>query len=355
MKYFKIVFAALIILMLAGCSSGGSGTNVWIDVPINNLTLTDPKPIQIEGHAASPEGINLIEVWINGELIETIPPTSSTETLAVFETTYTPSGPGEYIIQVIALGADGVNSNPDTTRVLIGEEHAAIPVEDLPTDTPTLVPTHTPTATPTPVPGEPSDDSPIINYWADSTEIEAGGCTTLYWEISNVSRVEFGGTDQEFSGHYYDCMCETQTYPLSVTYYDASRETFYVTINVTGTCGPTITDTPTPVPDTVGPNPPTLLKPLNGHSFSCIPDTILRWEAASDPSGISEYRVQVERHPGDNNWQAVSGSVFTGIGGLEKLLNLECGYTYRWRVRAIDGANNMGSWSGWFTFVVPLT
>jgi hypothetical protein len=83
---------------------------------------------------------------------------------------------------------------------------------------------------------------------------------------------------------------------------------------------------------------------------------MLRWEEVSDPSGISEYRVQVERHAGDENWQKVAGSPWKGLTETELLLEeLECGWYYRWRVRAVDGANNVGPFSGWFEFLDPLT
>jgi len=266
-----------------------------------------------------------------------------------FESQFTPKAPGEYVIQAIATGVDETTSTPDIAVVQIGELLAVVPdEEDIPvTPTPIDAPLEKP---PDEESVPPTDPAPVVNFWAEPSEIKAGGCTTLYWEIVNVSQVEFGGTDRELSGSYHDCMCESQTYPLQVTYYDGSTETFRVTINVTGTCA-----TPTPVPDTTPPNPPTLLKPVDGVTLSCSPDTILRWEAANDPSGISGYRIQVERHAGDNNWQTVSGSVFRGITVLEKTLNIECGWTYRWRVRAIDGQGNIGNWSDWFTFINPLT
>jgi hypothetical protein len=107
--------------------------------------------------------------------------------------------------------------------------------------------------------------------------------------------------------------------------------------------------------DETPPGAPGLLKPLNGSDLGCIPDTILRWNAVSDESGIDEYQVQVQRHPGDDNWAAAPGSPWTGIGGTELSLNVECGWTYRWRVRAVDGAGNTGPWSSWWSFNIPLT
>ncbi len=169
--------------------------------------------------------------------------------------------------------------------------------------------------------------------------------------------------DQNLQGSYYECMCESQTYPMTVTYFDGTEETFRVTINVTGVCAdaptPTFTPTPTPTmatppPDTNGPAEPTVLKPVNGYEFSCIPSLMLRWTAPSDPSGISEYRIQAERQPGDNNWQSIPGSVFTGISVLEKELTVECGFMYRFRVRAVDGVGNLGDFSDWFYFTIKL-
>jgi hypothetical protein len=435
MKNLRLAFL-FATLILASCRGGDTGTYVWIDVPINNLHLSDVQPIKIEGHASNPGGVSQVEVWVNGDLIESISPTATSTNMSIFETVFSPTSPGEYVIQVIAIGSDETSSTPDKSVVQIGELIVAAAIEDesTPTPTPEIIITVTPSQVPPEDEDEPTEiplpivnywadpteitaggcttlywetsnvsrvvfggveqefngsysdcmcetqsyplrvthndgteetfrvtidvtgtcstDTPVpsVNYWADPTEITAGGCTTLYWETSNVSRVEFGGIDQELNGSYPDCMCETQTYPLRVTYNDGTQETFQVTINVTGICG-----TDTPVPDTTPPDPPTLLKPLNGTTLTCSSSTILRWDAASDPSGIDEYRVRVERHAGDNNWQAVSGSIFTGITGLEKMLSIECGWTYRWRVRAIDGQGNVGDWSGWFAFIDPLT
>jgi hypothetical protein len=32
----------------------------------------------------------------------------------------------------------------------------------------------------------------------------------------------------------------------------------------------------------------------------------------------------------------------------------ECGWIYRWRVRAVDDVGNVGGWSGWSQFTVTL-
>jgi hypothetical protein len=34
---------------------------------------------------------------------------------------------------------------------------------------------------------------------------------------------------------------------------------------------------------------------------------------------------------------------------------VECGWYYRWRVRAVNGAGLAGEWSGWFLFTITLS
>ena len=119
MKILKITFL-IILFFITGCSSTSS-VHVWIDVPINNLHLSSTQEIKIEGHAASPEGVTLIEVFVNGELIDSISPVTTSSFLTSFETTYTPTSPGMYIIHVVATNTEDNESTPDTATVLIEE------------------------------------------------------------------------------------------------------------------------------------------------------------------------------------------------------------------------------------------
>jgi hypothetical protein len=77
--------------------------------------------------------------------------------------------------------------------------------------------------------------------------------------------------------------------------------------------------------------------------------------APLDSSGIAKYRVRAERSSGDGNWQQLEGSPWRGMTAPEFELEIEPGWTYRWRVRAVDGAGNKGPHSDWFEFTVTLT
>lgn len=116
------------------------------------------------------------------------------------------------------------------------------------------------------------------------------------------------------------------------------------------------TDPPTEPPpaDTTGPNPPNPISPTGKQMLGCSGSIVLNWSAASDPSGIDSYTVELERHSGDNNWSSAPGSAFKGISGTSTSVPVECGWYYRWRVRARDGAGNWGSFSSWAVFAVSL-
>jgi hypothetical protein len=120
----------------------------------------------------------------------------------------------------------------------------------------------------------------------------------------------------------------------------------------TPTVTPTFTPT-TPAADTTPPPAPKQLKPTNGSELSAG-SAMLRWETVSDESSIAEYQVELQRSPDESSWEHVSGSPFTGVNDTNLEVSVDVSY-YRWRVRAVDGAGNTGEWSGWFSFVVPLT
>jgi hypothetical protein len=70
----------------------------------------------------------------------------------------------------------------------------------------------------------------------------------------------------------------------------------------------------------------------------------LTWLQVNDPSGIDRYEWQMEK------WNPLNGSYETfasgSTAGRTVDVALGCG-RYRWRVRAVDGAGNMGAFSPW--------
>jgi hypothetical protein len=391
-RKYSLLTLLILVSLLASCNLPAStgGVSVWLDVPLDGLAFDAPQPIKIEGHASSANGISRIEIWINGALLTTINNPPMQGNLTTFNLEWTPPAEGEYTIQALAFSADGTASLPDSARVTFGASTppppggCPTPVGGGPTPvscdvTPTpliacpspvgggptpvscdVTPTP-PIACPSPVGGGPTPVScgvtppppggAVVQFWADPSTITAGACTTLRWHVENVSRVVFGGVDQPFDGSYRDCLCSNQRYTLTVIHLDGREERRSVDIAVTGSC---VTPTSPPPADTTPPPAPTLQVPANGLTLSCRGSQSLVWLPVDDASGIAEYQVQVQRHAGDNNWQPAPGSPFSGIYDKQTTISVECGWYYRWRVRAVDGAGNVGPWSDWFEFAVTL-
>jgi hypothetical protein len=325
----KVITTILFTLLISGCSGAASGTYVWIDVPVDGLALPDIQPVKVKGHAAGQDGVARIELFVDGDLWTTIDNPPVVDDLASFQAEWHPPGPGTYLIHAVAYGPDGGPSDIDEARITLGM------------DTPPLVVDAEPiiSITPTPVP----ESIPNIQFWADPETIQAGDCTTIQWQVENVKSVVFGGVDQPLEGTYSACHCKSETYTLTVTKLDDSVEKPKVNINVTGTCA-----------DTKPPPAPSQQVPSNGLSMGCKSYQDLVWLPVSDESGISQYQVKAQRHAGDNNWSNVAGSVFKGISGKKYNMYVECGWTYRWQVLAVDGEGNVGPWSGWWQFTVDL-
>jgi hypothetical protein len=123
---------------------------------------------------------------------------------------------------------------------------------DIPTSTPTPVPTHTPAATRTPVTTDTRvpTSTPHISFLADATEMVAGSCTTLRWDVEDVQEVYLDGQPQQGHGSKQACPAQTQTYELRVVS-AAGEFRHQVTVNVVQPSPtPTLSDMPTPLPVT---------------------------------------------------------------------------------------------------------
>jgi hypothetical protein len=374
----KMGLLFVLVLLLAACDgrSTSGGPYVWIDVPTDGLRVSVDQTVRIEGHASYGGEIARVEIWANGELhlVQESPPTQGT--LAHFDQSWMPPGAGEYLVEVKAVGVDGAESAPDVVHLVVGEAvagatptHTPVPestevVEPTSSVTPTLAVTETPTATatippPTRTPTPTTTPTPppleaVIEFGASAAEINAGDCAKLLWHTENVKAVHLDGVGVVGVGSKEVCPCEDSTYVLSVTLLDDTKTERSFTLRVEGSCAtPTSTPTPTTEPDITAPPVPPISSPTGGAALGC--DTVtLDWNAVSDPSGIAEYRVQVEQESTPGNWDEVPDSPWNGLSETELELDLGCGGVYRWRVRAVDGVGNESDFSAWAEFGIDL-
>jgi hypothetical protein len=91
--------------------------------------------------------------------------------------------------------------------------------------------------TPTPIPTQPP--SADIQFWADTTQIKQGECTSLYWDVSNVQAVYLYEQGQTWQNHGVNgqgsrrvCPSQTTTYELRVVKQDGAVEIRQITIYV---------------------------------------------------------------------------------------------------------------------------
>jgi len=297
-KYAILVWTLFVTLLFSGCQRyHQGGTYVWIDVPINNMNLSDLQPIQIEGHASSPDGISKVEIYIDTDLFATIENPPLVGKLAPFQTTWIPAIPGEYTIQVVAYDNNDQASEIDSARIFFGVG--------------------------------PSNDVPEAAFTPTPTTTETITATTL----TPTSTVD------------------TPTPTNTSTLFTPSPTTTFTHTLELPTLTPTITQTP---PDTTPPPAPTPAVPADGLSLSCRSTQSLVWAPVSDPSGISEYRVILQRSSDNSNWVEAPDSPITGLTDKTTPISTECGWYYRWRVSAVDGAGNQSEWSSWSYFTITL-
>jgi hypothetical protein len=362
---------ACLVAGCAGASISGNAPHVWIDAPVNGLSVPADQYVNIEGHATYGDGIARVEVWANGELHHVVENPPAKGSLAHFEQAWMPPGPGEYTVQVIAIAPDGAASAPDSVVLHVGGAVAKVP-----TGTPTPVPTDGPTATPTPVPtgvlptdvptsvptdvptSVPTDVPtavPQIDFWADDEGVEAGSCTTIHWRVQNVQAVFLDGNGVAGEGSHQTCPCEEETHTLTVTLLDGSQTSRSLTIRVKGSC---VTPTPTTKPPDITPPPvPETYVPAEGLVLDCRSSQDLAWLPVQDDGGGPvkydvelQYELKVNQWESAHTWKSVTGKSVTA-GGDE---GIDCGRKFRWRVRAYDGAGNYSAWSAWSRFSISM-
>jgi hypothetical protein len=118
-----------LVLLTAGCNlqAGGAGPQTWIDAPLDGMTLP-LAPVLVRSHAASDDGTAQAALLVNGAQVRVDQAADSSGQLIEFAQPWIPSGPGDYVLQVITLNHAGAEGLSNLVHVRIG---------DLVTDTPT--------------------------------------------------------------------------------------------------------------------------------------------------------------------------------------------------------------------------
>ena len=138
-QYFLLIF--LLVWIIGGCSTADNletGTlAAWIDAPLHESTIP-LAPYQIIAHGSDQDKIQMIEILINGELLDRIPAADAGNQLQTFHADWIPPAPGDYLIEVRAK--NGNEEWSETARAQVTVEDVKLPTAaDL-----TLIPTENP-------------------------------------------------------------------------------------------------------------------------------------------------------------------------------------------------------------------
>lgn len=242
---------------------------------------------------------------------------------------------GSHDIRARYSGITGLlNGSSTTQRITVGAS---------PTATPTPVPTATPTPTATPAPtGQPDTDPPdgavaVVGDVTNSTFVTVSAGATD--SGSGVDQVALSNDGTTWTTRAY---APTQAWTLQST--NGMRTVYAKWRDVAGNWSAVATDTV--VLDTT---PPTATAPtwrlVNGSAISGGRTTVrLGWTGSDATSGIDRYELAQSTDGG--SWTSVS----TALTATSLDRALGHGHAYRFRVRAVDAAGNVGAWMAGPTF-----
>ncbi|MBI5284772.1 MAG: hypothetical protein HY874_06725 [Chloroflexi bacterium] len=284
-------------------AEAGAGPRAWIDHPLAGSQFQLGQSITIRWHASAADGVRQAEVRINGERLLLAEDFDHAAQIVTQRHQWTPPAAGEYVIEVTGTGADGADGAAARKRIAV--VGPATPTAATPEASATAAPSASPApaATATPRPGVTPPPLPTSTAAATATATRPPASSTP--------------------------------------------------VPPTDTPVPP-TSTATPISDTDPPPAPYTIYPKDGIVISPCPaaSVILRWSLPSDPSGIQDFQVNLQKKNGPV-WSTV---LLTYVTGLAKDVAdlVHCGDAYRWRVRARDGAGNWSSWSAWAEFGMTL-
>lgn len=135
----------------------------WIDAPLEGTTLPLGE-IEITSHTTDLSGIARVELSVNNQIIRTDENPASSRSLFVLSQKWTPSQPGDYLVQVRGQNTGGTWSDYAGVNIkVIGATPTPV-FTSTPTLTPTLTLTPTATLTATPLP----TNTPTITPTSDN-------------------------------------------------------------------------------------------------------------------------------------------------------------------------------------------
>ena len=359
----------LILLGAAACNlpardvprggAGGEGPRAWIDEPLEASEILLGETVPIRWHASSVNGVQQVEVRLNGASLDVASGLDQGLILVSGELEGDAAEAGEYLLEVIPTDRNGTVGEVADKHftVLGGAVITGAVYADLNAD------------------GDAQDlaEGPLAGLTITLTECgeELGQMTDasgqfLFEDVpAGICSMDFILTGWRISGTFPAGL----DLPVHVDTAASAETWFSVFMTPAPTATPTPTSTPTTIrtstprpatltptplpPDDQGPPAPPILGPRGGISLACSTSVILDWDAPSDRSGIANYRVRLQVNSG-SGWSDVM--IWDPVVPTEVNADAEttCGGYYHWRVVTRDGAGNSGTVSPWAEFSILM-
>jgi chitodextrinase len=195
----------------------------------------------------------------------------------------------------------------------------------------------TPPTAPTSLAATATSSTQIALSWAGATDnVGIAGYTVERCTGSGCSNFAQIGTS---AGAAYSStgLTASTTYRYRVRAVDAA--------NNVSAYSPIATATTTAAPDTTAPTAPSSLVATASSSSRIV----LNWSAATDSVGVTEYRIERCTGSGCASFAQIGTATTTSYTNT----GLTASTTYRYRVRAVDAASNVGPYSGIATATTP--
>jgi hypothetical protein len=138
-----LLVKALAALLVGGASAGATWIatepimgaaapepHAWIDEPLDQAVLPPDEDVTITAHATDADGVDLVELRVDGDLEETV--TADGGSLVMVEIAWTPPSEGTFLLEVRGRPKGGPLGAPGSATVFVGE------VEDAATTTTTV-------------------------------------------------------------------------------------------------------------------------------------------------------------------------------------------------------------------------
>ena len=186
----------LVIALLPGCRSQGEPQpaefSIKIDSPASGLEVEVGEEVSIQSTATSPSAVSWIELWVDGELVQTAQAPTPLQPRFSAVQHWSAAASGEYLIEVRAYDGKGTASPPGSIVLRVSSEEA----QQMPTaktEEGPIIPTATslptvawPTSTPT-FPACESDCEFVEDITVpDNAEFAPGAEFEKTWRLGNT-------------------------------------------------------------------------------------------------------------------------------------------------------------------------